>query len=120
MNAFMFPVFDFVAKNRWLQIVLLVITGLIVIRIWMWVHDGNVRKLERKRQEVESMKEQLRVKETRLEIEEGRTHDIEQARNAGRVLPRFNSVEQLRQQRPDLYAELFGDSAAGSSQAESR
>lgn len=120
MNAVLWPVFDFVAKNRWLQIVLLVVTGLIVIRIWMWVHDANVRKLDRQRQEVESMKEQLRVKETRLEIEEGRTRDIEQARDAGRTLPRFDSVDQLREQRPDLYAELFGSGPGGSGEAESR
>ena len=120
MNAILWPVFDFVAKNRWLQIVLLIVTGLIIIRIWMWIHDDHVKKLERKRLEVESMKQELRVKETRLEIEERRTHDIEQARDAGRALPRFQSVDQLRNERPDLYAELFGSGEAGGGEAESR
>lgn len=120
LNAVLWPCFNFVAKNRWAQIVLGVGVIWLVIMIYLWMRDSGVRKVERERLRVESMKEQMRVNNTRLEIEERRTNDIEQARNAGRTLPRFNSVDQLRTQRPDLYAELFGDSEGGSGEAESR
>lgn len=109
MNAILFPLFDFVAKNKWLQWTLLIVTGLVVIRIWMHFHDENVRKLQKKEQEVESLKEQARVSETRHHIEETRNNDIEQARDAARALPRYGSLEQLRDENPRLYAELFGN-----------
>ena len=69
---------------------------------------------QREKNERESLKEQVRVSETRREIEEDRTHVIEQAREAGRALPEFSGPGQLREQRPDIAGELFGDDRGGS------
>lgn len=46
MNAILFPVFDFFAKNKWAQLILLVVTGLIVIRILLWIYEEYIRKDE--------------------------------------------------------------------------
>ncbi|MBP9234575.1 MAG: hypothetical protein KBF30_07875 [Hyphomonadaceae bacterium] len=111
LNGLLFPLFDFVAKNRWAQIVLGLGIFWVIFMIYLSMRDSGVRRVERERQKVESLKEQARVAETRHQIEETRTHDIEQARDAARALPRYGSLERLRNENPRLYAELFGDRA---------
>jgi uncharacterized protein HemX len=117
---FLFPVFDFVAKNKWAQYLLLALAIIATLGGYLLLRDEGVKRRERERWLRKQAQEAAKVSETRRGIEETRTNDIIQADRAADALPRFDSVDQLREQRPDLYAELFGDPAAGSGEAKGR
>ena len=109
-----------VSKN---PIVMWIGAALAVLLGWEFVKRSLKeagRQAERLAQAKRNAEEMARVTETRRVIEETRTHDILTAEQAGRDLPRFDSVDQLREQRPDLYRLLFGDSAGGSGETEGR
>lgn len=109
MNAMLFPVFDFVAKHRWLQILLLCITGLIVVRIWIWFHDDGVRKLQKAEQEAATAKEREVVLGTSHQVIE----DIEDAKDraaaAPSTVPVVSGPDELRREAPAIAKVILRD-----------
>jgi hypothetical protein len=120
MEAALFGLFDFVAKHKWIQYVLLAIAVVGTLGLYLAMRDEGVKRRERERWLRKQAEEAAKVANTRRTIQETRTHDVIEADRAGDSLPRFDSVEQLREQRPDIYAELFGHTEAGSGDAEGR
>lgn len=52
---FLFPVFDFIAKNRWAQWILIGIATIATLGFYLAWRDGGVRKRERQRAEAETI-----------------------------------------------------------------
>lgn len=74
MSGFFFPIFNYIANNRWAQIALTCGLVLIIGRTWLWGHDRRVKK-EAKREVIEDINEQT---DERVEaVEQGR---VERAR----------------------------------------
>lgn len=120
MQGLLFSTFDFIARNKWLQYVLIAIAVLGTLGGYLLIRDNGVRQREREHWLKKQAEEAARVANTRRTIEETRTNDVIQAERAADDLPRFASVDELRERRPDLYAELFGHSETGSGKAEGR
>lgn len=88
MQGVLFAVFDFVAKNRWVQWLLLVIVTLVTLGFYLAWRDGNVRRRERERAEAETIT-------VVREIEKESAHAADEAvaaRDAAPVYPDAASV----------------------------
>jgi flagellar biosynthesis/type III secretory pathway M-ring protein FliF/YscJ len=72
-------------------------------------------KEQKRIHETAAAKEQAEVAHTQQQITQERNDDRERADAAVEALPRFDGPEQLRKQRPDLHAILFGNAEAGGS-----
>lgn len=96
MNAILWPVFDYVAKNRWLQIVLAVLTGWVFVMIYLHFRDSGVRERERADQKRRALEEQARVDAERRAINQENEDASQAADQAVRDLPRYRHTEQLR------------------------
>lgn len=116
----LFKAFDFVAANRWAQYVLIGIAIIGTAGGYLLLRDNGVRRRVQEKNEREALKELARVEGTRRKIEVTRNEDVEQAREAGRNLPDFAGPAELRDKRPDIAAELFGDRATGDGKTEGR
>lgn len=112
MNAVLWPVFEYVAKHKWLQWVLLCVTGLIIIRVWMYFHDENVRKFAKQKQIEVSLKEQAEVSETRRQKTQENIDAANRADEAVASLPGYVPSE-LRKQNPGLAAIVLGADRGG-------
>lgn len=103
MNAILFPVFEFIAKHKWLQWLLLIVTGLVIIRIWMMIHDGNVRKLEHAENARRQAEVRVRVNERSTEIINEERHNADAALQARDRSPDFPSSDLV----PDPVARII-------------
>jgi hypothetical protein len=100
--AALFKLFDYVANNRWAQMVLLALAVIATAGFYLAMRDNGVRKRERQRQEIEAAKERERVIATSIqEIE-----NVQQAKDAALAapdsLPEFVSADELRDKAPDV------------------
>jgi hypothetical protein len=106
---FLYPVFDFIARNRWAQIALLVAAVILTAGFYLALRDNGVRKRERQRQEIEAAKERERLLQTsREEID-----NVETAKDAALaapdLLPEFASSDELRVKAPDIASVILRD-----------
>jgi hypothetical protein len=109
MGAFLYPVFNFFANNKWAQWLLLAVTGLFVLKLWGESQKSLGRKLEKARNQELAQKQALKVAETRQVIEETRSDDVREAQQAAADSPMYSGPDELREQRPRAYSELFKD-----------
>jgi hypothetical protein len=98
----LYPVFDFVAKHRWVQWLIAAVLTVVTLGLYLSWRDGNVRKRVKLEQEVETAKERERVLATaREEVE-----NVEAAKDAALAapdgVPEFASADELRDKAPDL------------------
>lgn len=109
MNAILWPVFEYVAKNKWLQIVLAILTGWIFIMIYLHFRDSGVRERERARQEAETVKERERVLATSREV----INDIQDAKDAAiaapDTVPFVRDADELRVKAPAVSKVILRD-----------
>lgn len=68
INALLFPVFDFVAKNRWAQIVLGLGIGWVIFMIYLSMRDSGVRRVEREKQKVREAEQRAAMVERKTEV----------------------------------------------------
>ncbi len=82
---FLYPVFDFIAKNKWAQIALIVIATILTLGLYLAWRDSGVRKRERQRAEAETI-------ETVNTIREEARHDADAAIEARDNAPRYGDA----------------------------
>jgi hypothetical protein len=102
MQALLFPVFDFFARNRWAQLALAIVVTIATLGLYLAWRDNGVRKREREKHELEAAKERERLLQTsRKEID-----DVEAAKDAAiaapDLLPEFTGADELRDKAPDI------------------
>lgn len=107
--AALFKLFDYVANNRWAQMVLLALAVIATAGFYLALRDNGVRKRERQRQEIEAAKERERLLQTsREEID-----NVETAKDAALaapdLLPEFASADELRVKAPDVASVILRD-----------
>ena len=107
INGLLFPFFDFVAKNRWAQIVLLLGIGWVILMIYLSVRDSGVRRVEREAQKARELKELGRVNDARLKATQENIDAAERADEAVRTMPRY-LPDELREREPDVADIVLG------------
>jgi len=116
MNAFMFPVFDYIAKNRWLQIVLGLGVGWLLIMFYLWARDSGVRKQARLQWEAENEREHARTVETVNEIGQETGDAKDRAIAAPDAVTDVSSADELRERYPDNAKVILRPRPSGSGQ----
>lgn len=99
MTGFFFPIFNYIANNRWAQIVLTCGLILIVGRAWLWGHDRRVEA--RTEQRIER-----RAQKTATKIRKQGEKDVEKALEAGRTAPRYDDADSVPD---DIAADIYYD-----------
>lgn len=120
MSGLLFSVFDFVARNRWAQWVLIALVTILTLGFYLAWRDNSVRKRERDRQEIERAREQVRITEKRAELQETRTNEVHEAADAADAHVVHGTVDELRQRDPGLADLVYGTARRGVGKAESR
>lgn len=108
MQTLLFGVFDFVAKHKWVQLVLIGLLIVFTLGMYLMWRDGNVRKRVKLEQEVETAREQARVDQTRREIAQENQDASIRADEAVAALPRINDTRELREHSEAIATELLG------------
>lgn len=108
MNAILWPVFSYIAKNRWAQIVLGLGVFWLLFMAYLAMRDSGVRRVERERQKVESMKEQARVNDTVRAIEKETSDASHRADDAVAALPPYRATRELRDKDTDVASIVLG------------
>lgn len=96
---FLYPLFDFIAKNRWLQIVLMVLATIITLGFYLAWRDGNVRKQDR-------VKSELKTVEVIDKIEKEARADADHAIEARDTAPHYDSADSVPD---DVAGRIFKD-----------
>ena len=109
MQTLLFGVFDFVAKHRWVQLVLIGLLIVFTLGMYLMWRDGNVRKRVKLEQEVETAKERERVLATAREEVENVEDAKDAALAAPDTLPEFSSADELRAQAPSVAKVILTD-----------
>lgn len=118
--AWLANIFSWIANSKPAQWALAIIGAILAFKAVQMKARMDGEAHEKLKNKVESAKQEARVSETRREIEEQRNVDMEEAREAARDLPEFSGPGELRNKRPDIAAELFGDREGGDGQATRR
>jgi len=84
----LYPVFDFFAKNRWVQIAFVVLASILTLGTYLAWRDNSVRKRTRKEAEAETI---TVVREIEKESSNAANEAVA-ARDAAPVYPDGNSV----------------------------
>lgn len=116
--AALFKFFDFVANNKWMQIILVAITTILTLGLYLAWRDNGVRQRERQKQQVEQAREQARLAERRVELEEVRSDEILEAVAAADAHVVSGSVDELRARDPSLADLVYGRARRGAGEAE--
>ena len=101
INTLLFPLFDFVAKNRWAQIVLGLGIFWVIFMIYLSMRDSGVRKVAREQQRVENEKERARIIETVDQLEQETEDAKDRAIAAPDAVDDVSSADELRERYPD-------------------
>ncbi len=88
METALFGVFDFVAKNKWIQYVLIALAAFFTLGLYLIWRDNGVRQRERQRAELETIK-------VVHEIEKESVNDADEAIAARESAPRAGSIDEL-------------------------
>lgn len=79
---FLYPIFDFFARNKWAQYLALGFAFLSAIMLYLWRRDEAVRKMQRAKDAVEAFKKIQK-------IEHESSTDADKADNARATAPRY-------------------------------
>lgn len=109
MQALLFGLFDFVARNRWVQLVLIAITVVATLGFYLAWRDNGVRKRVKLEQEAETAKERERVIATAQEEVDNVQDAKDAALAAPDSLPEFSSADELREQAPAIAKVILRD-----------
>lgn len=110
MEGALFKVFDFVARTRWVQIVLLVLAIIFTAGLYLAARDNGVRKRAKLEQDKATAEELTRVAETRREITQENQNAAIRANEAVADLPRITTTDGLRKHSKAVSDELLGPS----------
>lgn len=102
--------FDYIAANRWAQIVLLCIAVFLTAGFYLALRDNGVRKRAKLEQDVQTAEELTRVAETRREITQENQDAAIRADEAVANLPRVTTTDGLRKHSKAVSDELLGPS----------
>lgn len=101
MNAILWPVFNYIAKNRWAQIVLGLGVFWVIVMIYLAMRDSGIRRVERERQKVENEKERARIVETVTQIGQETEDAKDRAIAAADAVTDVSSADELRERYPE-------------------
>ena len=118
MSGFLFGIFDFVAKHKWVQWVLATLAVIFTVGLYLVWRDNGVRQRERQSQKIEQAREQARLAERRVELEEVRSDEILEAVAAADAHVVSGSVDELRARDPSLADLVYGRARRGAGEAE--
>lgn len=105
----LYPVFDFVAKNRWLQLILIALLVVVTLGFYLAWRDNGVRKRVKLEQEAETAKERERVIATAQEEVDNAQDAKDAALAAPDSLPEFVSADELRDKAPAIAKVILRD-----------
>jgi cell division protein FtsB len=115
INGLLFPFFDFVAKNRWAQIVLGLGIGWVIFIIYLSMRDSGVRRVEREKQAAREAKEREKLVNTVNQIEQETEDAKDRALAAPDAVSDVSSVDELRERYPDNAAVILRTRETGGS-----
>ena len=102
IQAVLFPVFNYIANNKWAQIVVGLGVGFIAYRIWLAGHDQRVKKVALKKSHEAARKAQTKALN---EIEEEANDRVEKAKQARASVPDTDVLDSMSESE---YEFLFG------------
>jgi hypothetical protein len=105
----LYPVFDFFAKNRWAQMALAIVLTIATLGFYLAWRDNGVRKRVKLEQEAETAKERERVIATAQEEVDNVQDAKDAALAAPDSLPEFASADELREQAPAIAKVILRD-----------
>jgi flagellar biosynthesis/type III secretory pathway M-ring protein FliF/YscJ len=103
----LYPVFDFVAKNRWVQWILLALLILGTMGLYLAWRDNGVRKREREKQEVREAEQREILIETVNQLEQETEDAKDRALAAPDAIDDVASPDELRERYPDNAAVIL-------------
>ena len=113
MNAILWPVFNYIAKNRWAQIVLGLGIFWLIVMAYLAVRDSGIRRVERERQKAENEKERARIVETVTQIGQETEDAKDRAIAAADAVTDVSSADELRELYPENAAIILRPRPAG-------
>jgi hypothetical protein len=116
--AGLFKFFDFVANNKWMQVILVVITTIATLGLYLAWRDNGVRQKDRQSQKIEQAREQTRIAEKRVELEEVRTNEVLEADRAADAHVVHGTIDELRSRDPALADLVYGPARRAGAEAE--
>ena len=110
----LYPVFDFVAKNRWVQWILLALLIVGTMGLYLAWRDSDVRKREREKQAVREAKEREVLVDTVNQIEQETEDAKDRALAAPDAVSDVSSADELRERYPANAEVILRPRATGS------
>jgi cell division protein FtsB len=111
----LYPVFDFVAKNRWVQWILLGLMIIGTLGLYLAWRDNDVRKREREKQAAREAKEREKLVNTVNQIEQETEDAKDRALAAPDAVSDVSSASELRERYPDNAAVILRTRETGGS-----
>ena len=112
MEAALFGAFDFVAKTKWLQYVLIAFAVVGTLGLYLVMRDNDVRQKEKDRWLKKQAEEAAKVANTRRDITTEISNDSRRADEAVAAMPDVGGPSELRQLDPAVADELLGPARA--------
>lgn len=106
MNAILWPFFNFVAKNRWAQIVLGLGIFWLIFMVYLAMRDSGVRRIERERIKAAQAEVRARVNQRSTEIITEERQHADEAIRARDTSPLYPTPDVMPD---DLRRVTFGD-----------
>jgi hypothetical protein len=107
MQVLLFGLFDFVAKNRWLQLILIALAVVATAGFYLAWRDNGVRKREREKQEVREAEQREILVETVNQLEQETEDAKDRALAAPDAIDDVASADELRERYPDNAAVIL-------------
>lgn len=103
----LYPVFEFFAKNRWAQIALGIVLTIATLGFYLAWRDNGVRKREREKQEVREAEQREILVETVNQLEQETEDAKDRALAAPDAIDDVASADELRERYPDNAAVIL-------------
>jgi hypothetical protein len=113
ITAALFNLFDFIAKNRWLQLILIALAVVATAGFYLAWRDNGVRKREREKQEVREAEQREILVETVNQLEQETEDAKDRALAAPDAIDDVASADELRERYPDNAAVILRPRATG-------
>ena len=110
----LFNIFDFVAKNKWAQVVVAGITIFATLGLYLVWRDNDVRKRERQKRELEEAKQREVLVNTVNQIEQETEDAKDRALAAPDAVSDVSSADELRERYPANAEVILRPRATGS------
>jgi len=114
MQALLFGLFDFVAKNRWAQWLIFAVLVLATLGFYLAWRDNDVRKREREKQAAREAKEREKLVNTVNQIEQETEDAKDRALAAPDAVSDVSSADELRERYPANAEVILRPRATGS------